>query len=153
MQRVKGHAKQIDIDRGRTTEEDKKGNDGADALAVAGAQLHPVPTEVLEAAKNRKQWAICVQQMMLAVLKARLHAERGRSNDAGNADRGSDMDECMEFDLLDLHDTELAAAFDDVVAQVDVPEDARDVEGRPDNMHEHVVQMNSLDDEFDVGSV
>ena len=33
---VKGHAKQIDIDRGRTTHEDKHGNDGADALAVAG---------------------------------------------------------------------------------------------------------------------
>ena len=29
---AKGHAKQIDIDRGRTTLEDKQGNDGADAL-------------------------------------------------------------------------------------------------------------------------
>ena len=36
---VKGHAKQIDIDRGRTTKEDKKGNDSADALAMAGANM------------------------------------------------------------------------------------------------------------------
>ena len=64
---VKGHAKQVDIDRGRTTEEDKEGNDGADALAVAGSKLHVVHSEVLEAARTRKQFAICVQQMTVAV--------------------------------------------------------------------------------------
>ena len=34
---VKGHAKQIDVERGRTTSEDMIGNNGADELAVAGA--------------------------------------------------------------------------------------------------------------------
>ena len=50
-----------------------------------------------------------------------------------------------------IYDTVVDLAFDDFVAQLDVPEDTLDVEGLPDNMHEHVVQMNSLDDEFDVG--
>ena len=67
---------------------------------------------------------------------------------AENADRGSDMDECMEFELLDMHDTEVA--FDDFVAPTHVPEDTLGAE-LLDNMHEHFVQMNSLDDEFDVG--
>ena len=39
---VKGHAKMIDVQRGRTTLLDKYGNDGADELAVAGAAQHPV---------------------------------------------------------------------------------------------------------------
>ena len=72
---VKGHAKRVDIARGRTTEEDKKGNDGADALAVAGARMHRVPEDILRKACERKQVAKCVQKYMVAVLKARLHAE------------------------------------------------------------------------------
>ena len=72
---VKGHAKRVDIARGRTTEEDKKGNDGADALAVAGARTHRVPEDILLRACERKQVAKCVQKYMVAVLKARLHAE------------------------------------------------------------------------------
>ena len=51
---------------------DKLDNDGADALAVMGAKLHEMPSEVLEAALHRKQVATCFQQMMLKVLKARL---------------------------------------------------------------------------------
>ena len=53
---------------------------------------------------------------------------------------------CMkpEFISLDLH----AAG---TVAQVDVPNDTLDMEGRPAFMHEHVVQMNLLNDEFDDG--
>ena len=47
--------------------------------------------------------------------------------------------------------TEIDSAFVDFVAQVEVPEDTLGVEGLPDSMHEHVVQMISLDDEFDVG--
>jgi len=72
---VKGHAKRVDIARWRTTEEDKKGNDGADALAVAGAHMHRVPEDILRRACERKQVAKCVQKYMVAVLKARLHAE------------------------------------------------------------------------------
>ena len=193
---VKGHAKHIDVVRGRTTREDMNGNNGADELAVAGASMHQFSSEVVDAAKERKEMAVHVQQMMVSILKARFLAEGCSSNDAGddrgsdmsdcmedevlddendsagailcddadsfvpgslrsgapsaeNAGRGPDMDECMEFELLDLHDTEVR--FDDVVAQVDVPEDTLGVEGLSDNMHEHVVQMNSLDDKFGVG--
>jgi hypothetical protein len=172
---VKGHATSADVDRGRTTSEDKAGNDGADKLAVDGAAMHQVPPEVVAAAKARRQTAKRTHEMMVAILIERQKQESliaendpDRGSEMGDSglefddcmellndefDRGSDMDECMEFDLLDLHDTEKAFTFDDDVAQVDMPEDTLRVEGIPDNMHEHVVQMNSLDDEFDVGFV
>ena len=51
---VKGPATQLCVQRGRTSEEDKQSNDGADALAVAGAQMHQVPSEVLKCAHERK---------------------------------------------------------------------------------------------------
>ena len=98
---VKGHAKRIDIVRGVTTEEDKRGNDGADALAVDGAKMHSVSPEVLEGALQRKVCAPQVQRMMVAVLQARFEAESDNPHDAGNADRGSDCD-CMELDCMEL---------------------------------------------------
>ena len=49
---VKGHVTQMDIDRGRSTYEDKLGNHGADKLAVAGASQHQVPSEVVADAKT-----------------------------------------------------------------------------------------------------
>ena len=73
---VKGHARRVDVERGRATEEDKIGNDGADALAVAGAALHTVPVEVVGSARQRRQCATSVHKMILAVLQARLRAER-----------------------------------------------------------------------------
>ena len=90
---VMGHAKQVDIARGRCTKEDKAGNDGADALAVAGARLHAIPSEVLEAARQRIRWATSVQQMMVTVLKARFLAEQGLINSADTCDRGSDIED------------------------------------------------------------
>ena len=105
---VKGHAKRIDILRGITTEEDKRGNDGADALAVDGAKMHSVSPEVLEAALQRKVCAPQVQRMMVAVLQARLEAESYNPHDAGNADRGSDCEsDCMELECIELDCTEL----------------------------------------------
>ena len=65
---VKGHAKQTDADRGRTTQEDRTGNDGADALAVAGVCLHQVPG---------------------------LTAECNDFDEAVDVDCGSEMRECM----------------------------------------------------------
>ena len=56
---VLGHARCIDIERGRTTEEDKEGNDGADSLAVSGASLHRVPAELVGSEKQRKMCPIC----------------------------------------------------------------------------------------------
>ena len=69
------HGKQIDIDRGRTTIEDNKGNDSADALAVAGANMHCAAPEVVEAARQRRDVAMSVQRMMLAISQARALAE------------------------------------------------------------------------------
>ena len=98
---VKGHATRVDAERGRTTEEDKTGNDGADALAVAGAALHTVSVEVVGSARQRRKCATSVQKMMLAVLKARLRAEHEQNDDeADGADRGSEID-CMDNLLFD----------------------------------------------------
>ena len=117
---VKGHAKRIDILRGRTTEEDKRGNDGADGLAVDGANLHPVSPEVLDSARHRKTCAVQVQRMMVTVLQARFQAEGENKNVAENADRGSDFD-CMEYD--DSNDEEDIAHRSDLSVGVAPLED------------------------------
>jgi len=96
---VKGHAKQIDVVRGLTTKEDMNGNDGADELAVAGASMHKFPSEVVSAAKERKDTAVSVQQMMVVILKARFLAEGFMPNDVGD-DRGSDMSDCTDMELI-----------------------------------------------------
>ena len=44
---VKGHATMLDVRRGRTSLADKEGNDGADELAVAGAEQHVVDTDIV----------------------------------------------------------------------------------------------------------
>ena len=85
---VQGHAKEIDVLRGRTTREDKHGNDEADKLAVAGAASHGPPSEVVAAAKGRHEMASEVHQMMLAILLERRSREK-ELDDA--ADRGSDF--------------------------------------------------------------
>ena len=87
---VLGHAKKTDVLRGRTTEEDKRGNDGADQLARDGAAQHAAPAEVVTAARTRIDTASSVQGMMLAVLEARFMAESTGTNDADHEDRGSD---------------------------------------------------------------
>jgi ribonuclease HI len=150
---VKGHATNIDISRGRTTEEDKRGNDEADELAVSGAELHQVSPEVLDAAKLRKNWARQVQRMMVMVLQARFAAEEENRIDAGIGDRGSDCD-CMESFDDELDDGESSdcesclgdcvAASADAAALPDTEDEASDTE----DLHGHVY-MNSLDDDFE----
>ena len=89
---VKGNAQLVDIERGGTSNEDTLGNDGADALAVAGAHSHRVSAEVVTTAKRRKkEWAVAVQRMMLFVMEARLAAESAGNIDAGEADRGFEI--------------------------------------------------------------
>lgn len=105
---VKGHAKRIDIERGRTTELDKWGNDGADALAVRAAQTHRVPEEFLISASLRKHSAKNVQQMMITVLKARLAAERATVSEA--CDRGSNFGDADDFDVAHVDDAPLFAS-------------------------------------------
>ena len=54
---VMGHEKMIDVRRGRTSLADKSGNDGADALAVAGAELHAVDSDIILMSISRKKHA------------------------------------------------------------------------------------------------
>ena len=86
--------------RGRPTSEDMNGNNGADMLAVTGANMHQLPAEVVSAAQERKEVAVQVQQMMVSILKARFLAETSGPNDAGD-DRGSDMSDCMDREVID----------------------------------------------------
>ena len=103
---VKGHAKQVDVQRGHTTQEDTDGNDGAVSLAVAGANKHAVPAEVVEAARERKGWAKSVHSMMVSVLKARFAAKDVQHHEETDAaDQGSDDDACNEL-LDDENDRE-----------------------------------------------
>ena len=120
---VKGHATRVDVLRGRSTEEDKRGNDGADELARAGARLHHVSAEVVASAKERRRAAVNVQRMMLCILKARFLAETLSPDEAEKADRGSDHGDDMS-----------------------VCGAAPDTEPAPDNED---CMSNSLDDEFD----
>ena len=85
---VMGHACIIDIARGRTTAEDKAGNDGADKLAVAGAYSHRVPSNVVDAALSRRRDAKETHGMMLAIISARMAEE---STSGREADRGSEL--------------------------------------------------------------
>ena len=69
--KVLGHAKAEDVENGRTTWENKIGNDCADRLARQGAAKHKVGPDILAAAASRKDLAVRVQSMMLAIVKAR----------------------------------------------------------------------------------
>ena len=71
---------------------------------MLGAGSHRVPDEIVQSAKERKTSAKAVQKMMLAVLQARLHAEKARASDISVAgDRGSDLG---DFDTEDYSDNE-----------------------------------------------
>ena len=97
---VKGHAKMIDVQRGRTTLADKDGNDGADKLAVAGAEQHAVDSEIVIMSDLRREHGKEVHSMFIAIVKAR-RVQELRLNQALQAlpddvgDRGSDPGDCM----------------------------------------------------------
>ena len=55
--KVKGHCSQGDVDAGRTTREDKWGNDKADEAAKKGARLHPSDVEAGEKEMEEKKRA------------------------------------------------------------------------------------------------
>ena len=93
-------------------------HDGADALAVAGAEKHLVSSEVVAKAQKRKGTSMVVQKMMIAVLKARFRAE-AQATDSG--DRGSDPGECV-------HDTNDFYPLDDDPNAVEVRDIPGDVE-------------------------
>ena len=100
-----------------------RGNDGADKLAVAGAAMPQVSAEVIDAASMRKENAEHVQQMMVAILKARFLAESQERHDAECPDRGSEMGDCIEV-------------LPDNVPVADI---------------EDCMELNILDDDFDLG--
>ena len=91
--KVKGHAKDCDVRAGRVLPIDKLGNDGADALAVAGAETHAVPDDVLALCRRRTKMARASHYMMLRILKARAAAEqtlRGEVVEQHGDDLGDD---------------------------------------------------------------
>ena len=69
--KVKGHAKQADVDRGAVLLADKLGNDGADLLAVSGAAEHAIDEAIVWRAALQRAAAEESQRMVLAVLAAR----------------------------------------------------------------------------------
>ncbi|CAE8600311.1 unnamed protein product [Polarella glacialis] len=71
FKKVKGHASWRDVRSEKVSEEDKRGNDAADALAVAGARMHAISQERRQAVLRQSLLAQDVQQMMLEVLTAR----------------------------------------------------------------------------------
>ena len=74
--KVKGHALDIDVQRGRVLPIDKWGNDGADACACAGADRHAVPDSVLRVFAFRNIAATGTHKMMIEILRRRRAAER-----------------------------------------------------------------------------
>ena len=96
---VLGHAKRIDVLRGRTTWADKLGNDGADELAVAGAATHAITADIIESAQSRMHVAMSVHTMMLDITRARQSARPAECD--RDADRGSDLGDVSESDVCD----------------------------------------------------
>ena len=72
---------------------DKWGNDGADELAVAGAQTHAPPCDVVKQCERRVRAAHATQSMMLRILKARARMEqaiKGSNEEILGDDMGDD---------------------------------------------------------------
>ena len=102
----------IDVQRGRTTLLDKHGNDGADNLAVAGAQQHAVDEDIVLMSTARRECAKCVHRMFVSIVHARMVQEQCWSHECRDelGDRGSDPGDCME--LLDVACGVVCAASD-----------------------------------------
>ena len=81
--------------------EDKRGNDGADKLAVAGANMHRVSLQVVGAAQQRKKIAMNVQRMMVAVLQARASAQHSIHQEAED-EHLSELGDCMKLECMEL---------------------------------------------------
>ena len=68
---VKAHTTLRDVEKGRTTAQNKCGNDAADALASAAAQQHEAPAGLMAAAQRRKRHAVAFHSLACAILKQR----------------------------------------------------------------------------------
>ena len=128
--KVKGHITIDEVRRGRGTMQDKTGNDGADRLAVKGAQHHAAPTDLVDRCRWRKEMARATHAMMLAIVAARrrLEEQLGWTSavDGEDADRGSTADaEDLAGEMMEepgAEDTDAAA--DDAAAADANPDSA-----------------------------
>ncbi|CAE8600524.1 unnamed protein product, partial [Polarella glacialis] len=82
--KVKAHASHVDVRRGCVLAEDKFGNDQADALAVAGAAIHPVDNAARSNAVRRMLVIRSTQRMMIEIVLER--ASRAKSRRQQQAD-------------------------------------------------------------------
>ena len=152
---VLGHAKPIDVERGRTTECDKLGNDGADALAVQGALRHRVSQTVIQDAKRRCEMARDVHRMMLQILQARYAAEQCEEQ---GADRCFDTEDCFDSEHEELFAAGSAHASDAVPHDflfTELDTEPFDTELRvsgTEPFNAGAMCTNNLDDEFDLGA-
>jgi len=73
--KVMGHAKVVHVQRGDVEQEDKDGNDAADALATLAADAHAAPPHLVRAAATRVAQAMATHRMMLEILVRRRAAE------------------------------------------------------------------------------
>ena len=68
---VLGNADEKHIAQGATSQEDKDGNDAADALAVAAARSHAPPPDLPRRAQERLTTTKAIHKMMLSILDVR----------------------------------------------------------------------------------
>ena len=68
-----GHAKELDIQRGRSSWQDKCGNDAADRLATAAAAWHGPPHPLTAAAEHRMHLATSSHLAAIKILETRLN--------------------------------------------------------------------------------
>jgi len=73
--KVLGHAKAENVRRGIVKQEDKDGNDAADALATLAADAHAAPQLLVGLAAGRVAQAVATHRMMLDILSTRRAAE------------------------------------------------------------------------------
>ena len=71
---MKGHAKEVHIERGITTRLDKHANDAADKLASDAAAHHAAPDSLTTAAERRKGHAKAFHLLAAEILGARSKA-------------------------------------------------------------------------------
>ena len=88
--KVKGHASNRDVKKGRVQIWDKIGNDAADHLASAGAAAHALPADQVRKVKLRMAVAQDVQKLMVDIVAARsTHANTVRSKNANPVHLGN----------------------------------------------------------------
>ena len=106
--KVKGHATDLDVERGRVDACDKFGNDGADLLAVDGAASHCVAPGIVARTYARKAAAQGLHQMMLEIVRQRRLFEA--------ALRGEVLaeDEVPEFEGIDDDEQGFVPNFDHI---------------------------------------